>query len=352
MQNHAKIVIVGGGLAGLSLGDHLQRLGADYLILEARHRPGGRVESFHYGSDTYDLGPTWFWPGQKMLLDLVKRYSLTKVDQYAKGRFCYQMGDGSVQFYSGPNPMRGALRLEEGIGSLVRCLVDDLDQTRIHLNRRVQSVDVGTGLRVQLTDGTQITCEQLVLCVPPRLVERIKFNPTLRTKVSQGLFNTPTWMAGQAKFLAVYPTPFWRENGLSGSAFSQTGPLLEIHDASTGSGRGALFGFIGGPAADRKGQEALVRQAAIRQLIDLFGRDAGSPLAIGFKDWAFEKETTTQADVESSNSNHNRLALGESSLRPDPRIFLSSAEASSDYSGLLEGALMRSRDVASQLCPN
>ena len=39
-------------------------------------------------------------------------------------------------------------------------------------------------------------------------------------------------MVGQAKALALYDRPVWRETGLSGSAFSRVGPLGELHDAS------------------------------------------------------------------------------------------------------------------------
>ncbi len=55
----------------------------------------------------------------------------------------------------------------------------------------------------------------------------------------------PGWMAGQAKALAFYDRPFCREAGLSGSAFSQAGPLGEPQDASPpGAGEAALFGFF------------------------------------------------------------------------------------------------------------
>ena len=54
---------------------------------------------------------------------------------------------------------------------------------------------------------------------------------------------TATWMAPPAKFFAVYDRPFWRKAGLSGTAQSFVGPLGEIHDATTASGKAALFGF-------------------------------------------------------------------------------------------------------------
>ena len=68
-----------------------------------------------------------------------------------------------------------------------------------------------------------------------------------------------TWMAGQAKFCALYEKPFWRETGLSGQGFSQRGPMGEIHDGSNnGQGPYGLTGFVGIPAAQRNQQQHLI----------------------------------------------------------------------------------------------
>src|SRR5438045_9612654 len=40
-----KIIIIGAGMAGLSAGYELSQLGHDITILEARTRPGGRVQT-------------------------------------------------------------------------------------------------------------------------------------------------------------------------------------------------------------------------------------------------------------------------------------------------------------------
>ncbi|EDT04545.1 hypothetical protein BamIOP4010DRAFT_1927 [Burkholderia ambifaria IOP40-10] len=59
-------------------------------------------------------------------------------------------------------------------------------------------------------------------------------------------------MAPHAKYIAIYDTPFWRDQGLSGEARSARGPFGEIHDASMPGGCAALFGFFGVPAQVRQ----------------------------------------------------------------------------------------------------
>lgn len=54
-----RVVIVGAGLAGLAAGRQLQELGFDVLLLEARDRLGGRVETHFLGETPVELGAQW-----------------------------------------------------------------------------------------------------------------------------------------------------------------------------------------------------------------------------------------------------------------------------------------------------
>lgn len=51
------VVIVGAGMTGLCLAQHLLNASISVQILEARDRVGGRV----YSVDGLDLGATWHW---------------------------------------------------------------------------------------------------------------------------------------------------------------------------------------------------------------------------------------------------------------------------------------------------
>ena len=110
-------------------------------------------------------------------------------------------------------------------------------------------------VEAELSDGSRknIPADAVILALPPRLVaHHIEFSPSLPENLMTDIVIKPTWMAGQAKVVAVYDRPFWRELGLSGYVLSAVVPLEEIYDASPNKGSGALFGFFGMPPEARK----------------------------------------------------------------------------------------------------
>ncbi|XP_054717493.1 spermine oxidase-like, partial [Uloborus diversus] len=55
-----KVIIIGGGIAGISAAHHLVKNGeTDFKLLEARNRLGGRIISIPMGNDCVDLGASW-----------------------------------------------------------------------------------------------------------------------------------------------------------------------------------------------------------------------------------------------------------------------------------------------------
>jgi|SRR5690625_3268185 len=148
----------------------------------------------------------------------------------------------------------------------------------------------GITLVTDLADGKRksIRARAVILALPPRIVaQHIVFSPSLPAELMTSLMDKPTWMAGQAKAIAIYDHPFWREDGLSGQAMSWGGPLQEIHDASPDTGYGALFGFFGLPAKIRQEQgEEKVLKLVVNQLTRLFGPSAEKPLSLLYKDWS------------------------------------------------------------------
>lgn len=147
-------------------------------------------------------------------------------------------------------------------------------------------------------------------------------------------------MAAHAKYVARYSQPFWREQKLSGDAFSSVGPLGEIHDASNGEAA-ALFGFFAIDAARREQfSDAELRAHCRTQLIRLFGKEAGTPLEDWVQDWAADPLTATAADQAPSRW-HSLHELSKAFNRPwVDRLALIGSEAGGEQGGYMEGALL------------
>lgn len=343
---HSDILIIGGGLSGLRLASLLAERGVDFRLLEARDRFGGRIMTDTTGGRYFDLGPAWFWPGQPRIADLVQRLNLSRFDQFSDGALTFEDESGSVQHGRGFASMEGSYRLDGGLSTLIDALSDGVPKDRLLLGQTVQRLDLtDDGVSVLCEAGQRYTANRVVLALPPRIASKLAFNPALPAKAVQTLQGIATWMAGQAKAIALYDTPFWREAGLSGDAMSRHGPMVEIHDASPREGGPfALFGFIGVPPTARQNEEAL-RDAIRMQLVRLFGDAASSPKHLLLKDWAFDPFTSMSLDHQPLFSHPH---YGRPQLLSDlwnGRLVFSGTEMASQFGGYLEGALEAAEDA-------
>lgn len=345
-----RTLIIGGGLAGLGLAERLARQDDDFLLVEARSRLGGRVLTERAGDGDFDLGPAWFWAGQPRIAALIDHLKLQPFEQYHTGALSFEDAEGKVDRGQSFGAMQDSYRLRGGAAALTDALAARLPTARVLRSTQVVGLaHQNGGIAATTQAGQTIRARQVVLAVPPRIASAIAFHPALPETAHDAMEAIPTWMAGQAKAVAIYDRPFWRRAGLSGHAISRRGPMVEIHDASPAAGAPyALFGFIGIPPAARRDQQRL-RHALQQQLIRLFGPDAASPRALLIKDWAFDHFTSTALDQQPL------LAHPEYGL-PDAldnllggRLIFGGTEVAAQFGGYLEGALEAAEHAFDQL---
>ncbi len=353
-------VIVGGGLGGLKAARLLAAAGLEFVLLEARPRLGGRILSMSAGPadcpDRFDLGPAWFWPdSQPRIARLVAELGLQSFPQHEAGLTRIEHSTRTppqsvASYHQVPVPFR----LTGGMAALSDAVVAQLPSNRILMGHRVtRAAQSGAGALVEAKTGQGCTvafeASAVIVAVPPRLaVSTMEFVPPWPGRIAAGLLGTPTWMAGQAKFVAVYDQPFWRAAGLSGAARSLAGPIAEVHDASSLDGYAALFGFVGVPARERTSLGGDLVTQAIVQLGRLFGSDAEAPRAVLFKDWAADDLTSTALDLRHGSGHPVYSTTRAASWGPGVLAWAGS-EAALGHSGYLEGALEAAEAAAGEL---
>lgn len=104
------VVIVGAGFTGLSAALELKTAGIDFLLLEARDRVGGRVESRQNGlGERIDSGGQFLCEDMPELMALVEARGKTLVEAYVDGDFTAQpamSGREAEQIYAGSVAIR------------------------------------------------------------------------------------------------------------------------------------------------------------------------------------------------------------------------------------------------------
>ena len=334
------VLVIGAGLCGLSLASQLHSRGVDIALAEARSRVGGRIETVSVSGASFDLGPAWFWPGQSRIAQVIEAHGLDVFEQYARGALLYEDEKGQVHRDMGFASMQGSFRLAGGLSAITDALLRTLPASAVHLEtpisklvRRTDGVDASTA------DGKSIQARHVVLAMPPRLAEKIAFDPPLEPSQAAALASVPTWMAGQAKAVAVYDTSFWRESGLSGDAMSRVGPMVEMHDASPEeTGPYAIFGFIGVLPQQRADEDQL-RAAILGQLVRIFGPKAQTPISLSVKDWAADPFTATSRDAAPLRAHPSYRPIVPSQSEWASRVTFSGSETAPQFGGYLEGAL-------------
>ncbi len=329
------VVVVGAGVAGLTVTATLAAAGLDVLCLEARDRIGGRVLSVDVAGGSLDLGATWFWAGERRVQNLAAELSVQTFEQHCAGAALFDHPAGVLRLDDNPIDV-AAGRYTAGAHSLTRALASTIPAPSIQPSSPVTSITTDpTGLLVDTATGASHAAH-VVLAIPPALAATtIDMRPGLPDRLLRLAQSTPVWMGAITKIVVQYPDAFWRRQGLAGTAVSLLGPLRELHDMSGPHGNpAALFGFT----TDMTPHTVNMNTRVLSQLVRLYGPQAADPIRIILQDWSREA-FTLPAGVEPSTN----YALFGHPLYATPtfdgRLHWAATETSSVHPGRVEGAI-------------
>ena len=201
---------------------------------------------------------------------------------------------------------------------------------------------------VAITDELEVHARRAILALPPTLISRISFEPALPRRQHQ--LHQHLSMGLVIKVHAVYETPFWREDGLSGTAFSPYELVHEAYDNTNfGDSRGTLVGFVSDEAADSLFRLPVEERRA-RILLSLsryFGDKALNPAVYYESDWGNEEWTR---GAYAASFDLGGLARYGADLRtPVGPIHFSCSDLAGKGYQHVDGAIRMGRDTAAAI---
>jgi putrescine oxidase len=182
-------------------------------------------------------------------------------------------------------------RVAGGLATVPRTLAERLDG-RIRLGADVADIEWTEDGAVVRVGDQSFAARNVVIAVPPTVVRRIRFSPELPAEHRMAREHQSFGLV--VKLQLVYPTPFWREQGLSGTGFAPYQLVHEIYDNTPeGDERGFLVGFIAGLNADAVGRLSPEerREQILASAASYFGDAALSPSVYHESDWQHQELT-------------------------------------------------------------
>ena len=344
-----KIIIIGGGLSGLTLSYLLSKKNIKPIVLEASGRLGGRIQTVKGPLGTpLELGATWFSDMHPSLLSLLAELGLKNYPQYSKGISLFQTKSFEpVQQFLVPEAENPSYRVAGGTQMLIEALAQKIDSNTIKLNTKVTGIhEQDNGILVETAGGEKWIGDKVILCLPPQLVgSQIRFSPALPSEVTHILPTVQTWMAGAIKFVLEYDQPHWRNKGFSGMLYSHAGIVTEMYDHTNfEENKFGITGFLNGGAASYPHE--VRKEFVLKQLSSLFGPEMSQPVRYFDKVWTDEFISAGNQIIQRPHQNNGHPLLQQNYM--NGKLCFSGTETSTQFSGYMEGAIIAAKFIADQ----
>ncbi len=209
---------------------------------------------------------------------------------------------------------------------------------RVVLGSPVHRITQGSRSVTVESSRVNVTAKRAIVALPPALCNRLVYEPALPAdrdqlgqRLSQGFLG---------KVAVAYDRPFWRDQGLNGSALDTAGPISATFDDSPPDGKpGIVFGFVGGDAlrAFLPLSAAARRQAVLDQLTRFFGPEARN--AKEYLETFWPRERFSRGGPVGIAGPGTLLAYGHALREPFGAVHWASTETSTYWNGYMDGAV-------------
>lgn len=340
------IIVIGGGLTGLTLAYFLKQKNINAHIIEARDRLGGRIDT-QYSEKTapLEMGATWLGKQHTALLALLKELNIGVFEQVLGDKAIYEaISTSPPQLVTLPPNSEPSYRIQGGSSSLIHALAQQLNSTHIHTKHAVNTIEwMDNGIYIK-TNARHFKAKKVISTLPPYLLTKtINIQPNLPNNLLNISKSTHTWMGESIKISLTYPKPFWRTPQSSGTMVSNVGPIPEMYDHSNHKDSlFALKGFLNGAYFSLKKEERL--ELVLKQLRKYYGTLADNFITYEEKVWRQEAYTFAPYASHILPHQNNGHAVYQESCWEDS-FWVAGSETATQHPGYMEGAVRSARFV-------
>ncbi|AXJ09354.1 NAD(P)/FAD-dependent oxidoreductase [Arthrobacter sp. PM3] len=199
-----------------------------------------------------------------------------------------------------------------------------------------------------VSERAVVNARFVIMAVPPNLYSRVSFDPPLPRRQHQ--MHQHQSLGLVIKVHAVYSTPFWREDGLSGTAFGAGALVQEVYDNTNHEDpRGTLVGFVSDEKADAMFELSAEdrRRAILESIASFLGPKALEPEVYFESDWGSEE--WTRGAYAASYDLGGLHRYGQDQLKPVGPIYWSSSDLAAEGYQHVDGAVRMGQATAARI---
>jgi monoamine oxidase len=244
-------------------------------------------------------------------------------------------------------------RFHGGSQRIALVMAGHLGPKRVRLGSPVRRIEHGDGgVVVHAAGGSggpvRVQAQRVVVAIPPTLAGRVDYDPPLPALRDQLTQRMP--QGSVIKTMAIYETPFWRQEGLSGQGTSDIGPARVTFDNSPPDGSpGVLLGFLEGRFARHWAARAATerREAILAGHARLLGPQAARPVEFIERVWA--EEEWTRGCYGCLMTTGGWTEYGCALREPVGGLHWAGAETATVWNGYMDGAVSSGERAAAEV---
>lgn len=177
-------------------------------------------------------------------------------------------------------------QFEGGVQAVPIAMATELSNDVI-LDAPVTSIRQDESAVEVISSEVTVRARHSVLALPRALAAGIRFDPILPADHALLINQIPA--GTEIKMVAIYDTPFWRADGVTGASVATDDDIeVTLDTCQPGFAQGVIAGYCAGPKARRLAALSLAerRDAFVGMLTTRFGAKAAHPIEVLEQNWA------------------------------------------------------------------